>query len=179
MASKIHSDQSDIILIEIDPAKLNIGITLLHHSSNTPPRVLYTGRTPYKSDTYFVSHLISLIRTHGQRLPVKIVIERQPHNSSISGNMRYIEGYFRALGADTVMRMAMTHGLHISSYKERKNYSLQRAMERSTEVTGSEILLEALHSDDRKHDIADSFNLAFDESQRIVRDSLVKSNKKH
>lgn len=147
----------------IDPAKDNLGVVLCKGDRETL-EPLAALRIAYESDKKFISKIINLVYLHQIELhKLYVNIEKQPYQSSISSNMRYVQGYLTALGATVVVKLPITHGLKISSYKERKQYSVQQAVERlnSNEIKNQDGLMVSLMSDKRKHDIADGFNLAY------------------
>lgn len=155
-------------VIAIDPGIVNIGITVGRYITATQMMIIHCNRVQYKNDKHFVEYLNQIILSN--KLPhnlTKIVIERQPHNSSITNNMRYIQGYYTALGLKVVMKNSITYKLHINRYKDRKNYSIDLATSRLKDerlfIVNPEVVLNALKNDDRMHDICDSFNLLYDE----------------
>lgn len=158
------------LIISIDPGKINIGISIGKFIPNKPLLIDAVDHVAYKSDEYFTSYIQAILDIYrAKTVRQTIVIERQPYNSQISGNMRYIQGYFTGKGIRVILVQPTTHGMHIPSYKQRKDYSLQLAYQRlkQTNIQGTIIVLDKLDRDIRKHDIADSFNQLYTEWERI------------
>ena len=148
----------------IDPAKENIGLVLCRGDRESL-EPLAAVRLPYVNDKVFIQKLTEIIIFHNIEVwLLNVSIERQPHNSVISSNMRYVQGYLTGIGAKVSVKMPMTYRMKISTHKERKEYSLSVALERlnSSKIKNPHVLYEAIRNDVRKHDIADGFNLAFD-----------------
>lgn len=167
-------------VLGIDPGKVNVGIVLALCGNQTDKiegdildlEVKHAELTHYKNDDKFIDHLLYLMRTYSI-LPVdlRVVIEKQPHSGNISSNMRYVQGYMKGIGCTAYIRNPITYGLHIDSYIERKKFSLQLATDRVPKIYSGNVLVEVLQADTRKYDIADSFNLVYNEWCKITNHS--------
>ena len=158
------------LIISIDPGKINIGVSIGKFVPHKPLLIDGVDHVAYKSDEYFTSYIQAVLDIYRDRtVKQTIVIERQPYNSQISGNMRYIQGYFSGKGIRVILVPPTAHGMHISSYKQRKDYSVALAYQRlkQNDIQGAVILLDKLERDIRKHDIADSFNQLYTEWEKI------------
>ncbi len=165
---KVRTKKKSKYYIGIDPGKVNIGIVVCRAYANIL-EVLEAFRTPYKSDVKFSSVLDNIVRKiiesdlSTESSEICFVIERQPKPNSISSNMRFIQGYVIGSGHKAIMKTAITHGMQIPNYSDRKKYSLELAIARIPLIMNNTLLENALKEDIRKHDIADSFNLVYEE----------------
>lgn len=151
--------------VGIDPGDKNIGIVICKKLEDQLG-IAFAERTNYVNDTQFIldiNRYIRLIKSDEVYDDILFVFERQHPGGSINSNMRFIQGYLTGAGYKYVVRSAITQKLNLSKYKDRKNYSIELMNSRISNVHNNHILLRVVEHDSRKHDIADSFNLVYNE----------------
>ena len=160
-------------IIGIDPGIKNIGISLLENN-NQIVNLVYISRIT-SQHTLPLAIIELLKKYHISRTNCVVVIECQKHISKLITMVSYLKGYLDACKIIHVSVQPPSHGLHIKTYKERKNYSIQNCLDliNNNEIKCSDELYNELISDTRIHDISDSINMAYKYLMKYTNSNII------